>query len=134
MREIAHGGCTDTVREYALKVDSGRKIPCRAGESKGRRRHTRQSQPHATQEQIHTNFVELSPCASSKPLHKAFIGCGAAAGDACGKDRKHWALRPQKPFRLIRDGEVRELGIFISNTYSLHCHHQNDSALRWAVG
>ena len=22
---------------------------------------------------------------------------------------------------------------YISNTYSLHCHHQNDSALRWAV-
>ena len=22
---------------------------------------------------------------------------------------------------------------FISDTYSLHCHHQNDSALRWAV-
>ena len=22
---------------------------------------------------------------------------------------------------------------FISNTYSLHCHHQNDSELRWAV-
>ena len=26
-------GCTDTVRESALKVDSGRKIPCRTGES-----------------------------------------------------------------------------------------------------
>ena len=26
-------GCTDTVRESALKVDSGRKIPCRNGES-----------------------------------------------------------------------------------------------------
>ena len=22
---------------------------------------------------------------------------------------------------------------FVSNTYSLHCHHQNDSALKWAV-
>ena len=30
---IAHEGCTDTVRESALKVDSGRKIPCRTGES-----------------------------------------------------------------------------------------------------
>ena len=47
--------------------------------------------------------------------------------------RKHWALRPQKPLRLIRDGEVRGVTNFISNTYSLHCHHQNDSALRWAV-
>ena len=28
-----HTGCTDTVRESALKVDCGRKIPCRTGES-----------------------------------------------------------------------------------------------------
>ena len=32
-------GCTDTVRESALKVDSGRKIPCRPWESNLRRRH-----------------------------------------------------------------------------------------------
>ena len=30
-------GSTDTVRESALKVDSGRKIPCRTGESNLRR-------------------------------------------------------------------------------------------------
>ena len=30
-------GCTDTVRESALKVDSARKIPCRTGESNLRR-------------------------------------------------------------------------------------------------
>ena len=30
-------GCTDTVRESALKVDSRRKIPCRTGESNLRR-------------------------------------------------------------------------------------------------
>ena len=30
---IAHRGFTDTVRESALKVDSGRKIPCRTLES-----------------------------------------------------------------------------------------------------
>ena len=35
-------------------------------------------------------------------------------------ERKHWALRPQKPVRLIKDGEVGGSGIFISNTYSLH--------------
>ena len=30
----AHGGCTDTVRESALEADStGRKIPCRTGDS-----------------------------------------------------------------------------------------------------
>ena len=30
---IALEGCTDTVGESGLKVDSGRKIPCRTGES-----------------------------------------------------------------------------------------------------
>ena len=32
----AHGGCTDTERESALKADSGRKIPCRTGDSNPR--------------------------------------------------------------------------------------------------
>ena len=30
-----------------------------------------------------------------------------------GTDRKHWVLRPQKPLRLIRDGEVGGSGIFL---------------------
>ena len=50
--------------------------------------------------------------------------------------RKHGALRPQKPLRLIKDGEVGGSGffvIFLSGTYLLLCHHQNDSALRWAA-
>ena len=33
MRATAHGGCTDTVRESAPEVGSGRKIPCRTGDS-----------------------------------------------------------------------------------------------------
>ena len=33
MHSIAHEGCTDKVRESALKADSGRKLPCRTGES-----------------------------------------------------------------------------------------------------
>ena len=33
MHRIAHEGCSDTVRESALKVDSGRKIPCRTEQS-----------------------------------------------------------------------------------------------------
>ena len=33
-------GCRDTVIESALKVDCGRKIPCRTGESNLRQRHT----------------------------------------------------------------------------------------------
>ena len=32
MRAIAQGGCVNTIRESALTADSGRKIPCRAGE------------------------------------------------------------------------------------------------------
>ena len=31
MRAISHGGCAHTVRESALKVDTGRKCPCRTG-------------------------------------------------------------------------------------------------------
>ena len=33
MHAIAHGGCTDTVRESAPEADSGRKIPCRTWDS-----------------------------------------------------------------------------------------------------
>ena len=36
MHAIAHGGCTDTVRETALEVDSGRKVPCRTRDSNPR--------------------------------------------------------------------------------------------------
>ena len=36
MHAIAHGGCTETVRESALEVDSGRKIPCCTGDSNPR--------------------------------------------------------------------------------------------------
>ena len=39
-------GCTDTVRESALKVDSGRKIPCRTGESKERQLVPTELHPH----------------------------------------------------------------------------------------
>ena len=57
-------------------------------------------------------------------LNDFLIGAGLRHREG----RKHGALRPWKPFRLIRDGEVRGSGIFIANTYSLHCHHQNDSS------
>ena len=36
MHAIAHGGCTDAVREPALEVDYGRKSPCRTGDSNPR--------------------------------------------------------------------------------------------------
>ena len=34
-----------------------------------------------------TRLCGFSPCASSKPRHKAVLGCGAVAGDECGKKR-----------------------------------------------
>ena len=33
LHAVEHGGCMDTVTESALKVDSGRKIPCCTGDS-----------------------------------------------------------------------------------------------------
>ena len=36
---------------------------------------------------------------------------GKRRRQAKAKERKHWALRPQKPSRLIRDGEVGGSGI-----------------------
>ena len=42
---------------------------------------------HSMKQQIDTNFVEFTLCASSKPGPKALLGCGAAAVDVCGKDR-----------------------------------------------
>ena len=38
MHATAYGECTDTVRESTFKGDSGRKIPCRTGESNLRQR------------------------------------------------------------------------------------------------
>ena len=37
MHGIAHGGARTHVREFPMKVDCGRKIPCRTGESNLRR-------------------------------------------------------------------------------------------------
>ena len=68
-------------------------------------------------------------------------GRGKAASGCSGADTRIFitalwklgALRPQKPLRLFRGGEVGGSGIFMPNTYSLRCHHRNDSALRWAA-
>ena len=88
---------------------------------------------------------------SSDARAQTYEVCGRLTSQC--KKKKHWTLRPQKPLRLIRDGEVGEslrlirdgevgeslrlirdgevgesflFFIFLSNTYSLHCHHQND--------
>ena len=77
-----------TVQWYiGTLLKQGTTVDARIMAPTGRSKHTQQSQPHAMQQQIDTDFVEFFPCASSKPRHKALLGCGAAADDACGKDR-----------------------------------------------
>ena len=49
-------GCTDTVRESALKVDSGRKIPRRTGESNLRQWHACQT---LTNWELHPNLADF---------------------------------------------------------------------------
>ena len=72
------------------------------------------------------NFI-LS-CIESLPRRPVVQSVGA------GAERKHGAsLPPQKPVRLIRDGEAGGSGIFISNTYSFSRHHRNDFTLGRAV-
>ena len=74
-------------------------------------------------------FLSKSVCLGDQGLMLAL--CPPKKTTETKRTKKHGALRPQKPLRFIRDGEVGGSVIFIPNTYSLHCHHQNDSALRW---
>ena len=66
------------------------------------------------------SLVQLSPsgvCARDSTIMVTI--CKARICSSCdsvlialgGKERKLWALRPQKPLRLIRDGEVGGSGI-----------------------
>ena len=50
-------GCTDTVRESALKVDSRRKIPCRTGESNLRRQRVGPMIHHLSYIPTHTHNI-----------------------------------------------------------------------------
>ena len=50
-------GCTDALREFALKVDSGRKIPCRNGES------------HLPQRHASPTLYQLSYISTSMDVH-----------------------------------------------------------------
>ena len=81
---------------------------------------------------LHT-FVCRSLHRAKEGLANRALGAGTAVSlCAASQGGKHGALRPQKPLRPIRDGEVRG-----REFYSHFCHHQNDSALRlaavWAV-
>ena len=76
----------------------------------------------------------ISALAAACGLHLPGEDTSLSTPVCAASGRKHRALRPQKPLRLIRDGEVGWSGIiFIPYTYSLRYHHQNDSALRWAA-
>ena len=87
---------------------------------------------HTVQEDVHGAGVEV--CVSVQRHDERVLGLRQTT---CGhkpiEGRKHGALRPQKPLRIIRDGEVGGSGIYESNTCSLRYHHQNGSALRWAA-
>ena len=84
-------------------------------------------------------FLALGRTSSADGENTSSAGLPQDGVDVClpinpkGDGRKHGTLRPQKPVRLIRDGEAGGSRIFIPNTYSLHCHHQNDSALRLSL-
>ena len=86
-------------------------------------------------------FIEVDTVASGWPplcTSKAKLSLDYAGGASFitvllpAKGNIGLYVQTQKK-RLIRDGEVGGVENFISNTYSLHYHHQNDSALRWAV-
>ena len=59
-------GCTYTVWESALKVDSGRKIPCRTGES-----NLRQRRACSTLYQLSCMFIWISPKPCASCTHRA---------------------------------------------------------------
>ena len=75
------------------------------------------------------------PSTLSSPIPRWGAEAAEISVFLCGEpravERKHGLYVHRN--QLIWDGEVVGSGIFISSTYSLHCHHQNDSALRWAI-
>ena len=81
MHAIAHGSCTDIVRESALKADSGRKIPCRTG-----------IQPAsvlrlAFQSDAITNWAILRPYFHSRLLFYAEIRVGDKKKNLAGTEK-----------------------------------------------
>ena len=78
---------------------------------------------------LHSGFPRLPP----PETHTHTLTGMQRKRESFSSKKETRVLRPQKPLKLIRDGEVGGSGIFISSIYSLHCHHQNDSALRWEV-
>ena len=57
MHAIAHGDVRTHVRESALKVDSGRKIHCRSGESN---QHQRRDGPMLSITELHPHPCEVT--------------------------------------------------------------------------
>ena len=64
-RKVCKRGCMDTVRESALNVDSGRKIPCRTGESNLCHRRAGPTLYHLSlisiPKRVHLSFHSLPP-------------------------------------------------------------------------
>ena len=99
---------------------------------KAQKRLTNKGSSKRSTDKGHNNRPE-SPTVTPPGMRVKTKYINSTKGTPSKKERKHWALRPQKPLRLIRDGEVGGSEFFLSDTYSLHRHHQNDSALRWAA-
>ena len=70
---IAHDGCTDTVRESALKGNSWRKIPCRTGESNLPQRRAGSTLYQLSYIPAQYHGVSLSTILSAFQLHSACL-------------------------------------------------------------
>ena len=81
---------------------------------------------------------DRNACCSSQPTSLAVKESeerGKEGNACCSSQPTSVAMKEREEGgkdTLIKD---RKLGTanFTSNTKSLHCHHQNDSALRWAA-
>ena len=105
MHAIAHGDCTDTVRESALKVDSGRKTHCRTHAHMHARTHAR---THAhTHTHTQSNHTRRRPN-RNKLARKDGIQSVTVSKPGGAPFHFSVALRPcTETTRLIRDGEPR---------------------------
>ena len=65
-------------------------------------------------------------------LKLSFLTCYLVARRKAWKET--WGFTSTETIKAYQGRGSWGVGIFfLSNTYLLHCHHQNDSALRWAA-
>ena len=125
-------GCTDTVRESALKVDSGRKIPCRTGESNLRQRRVG---PMLYQLSYNPSPVSVSPRLfflfdqfigiSSDQLPEVCIAWNAGACVGCEFDQRAgiagWLERRTRDRKVASSNTGRMGGRILFSTINRVC-------------